>query len=505
MNLIYLITFLLVQCGPGVQSQSNQWFNRQIEPYQYMNTRPEESIGSSQSLQNSLDQPSHRHRLRNQGVQTSATHRLRLHEQPAAQAIRNGVGGGYRSPTRHHRPRYVAKPGNVIVHFNRDHQIQRIQYVLQNGALATLYHRPTDGSGPIQIPHPDTQRRRSMGPSDDNEDTEVDDEQSDVNSSNSDIDHEQTIDVLNSKLQGVSQLVGNHLTIPISSHSLGKLSKDALNHLTGLQKQQQTNKNLTHENDEKLDVIATVAVDMLEAGASAGSKKAKKLSKLVIDKLKKKVNMKLKEVPDIVAKKLSQNSSNGQIFIDRDPKGHSMVLGFTGNSAQIKHKHKFAHHPVQQTDQSKFQAQFESSNQNEAQTENKPISVGSHPNLPARPASAQNAGPQLNKPEPVSALEASPNVSPVNEVDEDDLDESFGEIIDNDDGYMDNQSPSPSSSSDAISTSAGRAENNRREELNGAMLASLRRPLSSMASISPSIPLPHRARFHSTPSNQDRS
>lgn len=68
--------------------------------------------------------------------------------------------------------------------------------------------------------------------------------------------------------------------------------------------------------NDTIDVLATVAVDAMEVGAPIVHRKVKKIGHVIIGKIKKKVEHKLHELPGIMAQKLAEKSSAGQLFID---------------------------------------------------------------------------------------------------------------------------------------------------------------------------------------------
>lgn len=324
--------------------------------------------------------------------------------------------------------------------------------MLQDGGLAMLYDQPRHQAGshdsqmPIQILHPDAKRRRSMG-----DDAEEFDESGETSDS---VDPDETIDVVDSKLQGVSQLIGNHLTVAFPADSLTRTSHE--NKFNKFELQGSKNTTSKHDEDEKLDVIATVAVDMLEAGASAGEKKAKKLSQIMMKKIKERVNKKLKDIPDIVAKKLAQKSSIKLISIDQDPKGQKIIVGLAPNSGLdskdvsqlLTHiKPKPQHHPAEPVNKP-------------------PVSPRPQPTLPS-----------------MSVGEASPGVEPINERDTN----GVTEVIDDDNGFRNYDIDTEKAALQEAYRPARRA--------NAPMLASIRRPWSPMMATAPSIPMQSSATF----------
>lgn len=416
-------------------------FGNQQQPYMNEQQSYQQSyVQDNSNLANRPhpQRPNHRH---HQSVLTNGN------------SYQNGVGlnppprpNGLGIPRR--RPRYTARPGNVIVHFNRNHDIQRVQYVLQDGGLAMLYDQPRhqssqDSQMPIQIQHPDANRRRSMG--EDADESIESGEESDI------VDPDETIDVVDSKLQGVSQLIGNHMTVAFP-HTLMRKNH---NEPHKLDFHESKNKTTDYDEDEKLDVIATVAVDMLEAGASVGQKKAKKISHIMMKKIKERVNKKLKEMPDIVAKKLAQKSSIKLISIDQDPKGQKLIVGLApGSELEQKDVSKLIH-----------MKPLTGAKHHQAESVNKPhVSARPQPTVPT-----------------MSVGEASPNVEPIN---------SDGtEVIDNDDGYLGFSQRDDIDVEKASIQAPSPSELRPARHANGPMLAYFRRPLSPMMGTSPSIPM----------------
>lgn len=189
------------------------------------------------------------------------------------------------------RPRFIARPGNVIVHFDHSHDIQQLQYVLQDGRLATLYQRalqhPANSRLPVQVRANQLVQRR--------------DENSNSVSTQT-VDHSQTIQVVDSHSQPVSNLVGDHVTVELSDQSKAS-TESSTSHVD--------------PTDDKLDVLATIAVDAIQLGAQTGGAKLRKVGNLVLDKLKSKVNAKLHELPKIIEAKLQAKSTVGQMFIEQ--------------------------------------------------------------------------------------------------------------------------------------------------------------------------------------------
>lgn len=236
------------------------------------------------------------------------------------------------------KPGFTAKPGNVIVHFDRSHEIQLLQYVLQDGRLATLYQRhpqhPQNSRLPMEIPSgreplhvhrrdeqgltTPTLQSSSLGESvpattpsmiassspEPNPSTVASTKGNPVR-----IDHNSTIEVLDSKMQSVSKLIGDHLTVALQDHNLGGATNTKADNTNDEQ-------NRDSAADERLDIIATVAVDAIAAGAQVGEAKLKKAG-VFLDKLKNKVAAKLHDLPSIIGAKLRAKSSTGQVFLDQ--------------------------------------------------------------------------------------------------------------------------------------------------------------------------------------------
>jgi len=213
-------------------------------------------------------------------------------------------------PTRGHtgsspswRARFTAKPGNVIVHFDKYHEIQHIQYVLQDGGLATLYQRHQAADDlPTQVqPSPHAQPRvATLGVHEPFERKQR-------------VNHDETIEILDSKMNGVSHLVGDHITIELPDHRL----HEGQVHPMGIAA-------TGPDYHEKLDVLATVAADAIQTGAQVGEIKLKKAG-VLLDKLKNKVSLKLHELPSMIEAKLRSKSSMGRIFLDEQAQQQVVV------------------------------------------------------------------------------------------------------------------------------------------------------------------------------------
>lgn len=245
------------------------------------------------------------------------------------------------------RSKFVAKPGNVIVHFDKQHEIQQLKYVLQDGKLVTLFERhpshPDNVQTPIhvQVPEqvnqqqqdqeqvngnaqavrpPPSQQRQLTGPTPgivlsglpQNPD------------SYRVIDHDQTIDILNGKLQGVSQLVGDHVTIAIPGDFNSKVGSSSAN--------------ASHPNIsgaiEKLGILATVAKDAVQAGTRLSDSDFRQAGAL-LRVMKKKVGSKLRDLPSIIRNNLRNKSSAGQAFVDHASRKVEIVNNGSQNETSI--------------------------------------------------------------------------------------------------------------------------------------------------------------------------
>lgn len=207
------------------------------------------------------------------------------------------------------RARYVAKPGSVIVHFDRNHDIQQLQYVMQDGRLANLYQRHPNHPANTQTPTPirvDGSQVRAASKS-----LPV-------------IDQDETIEVVDDKKRAKLMLVGNHMTIPLPNHELEGTSpsQKGHNHHKDLESDADSTDSSELE-DEKLDVLATVAVDAMQAGTVIADMKLKKAA-VMLSKLKDKVSAKLHELPGIVESNLRAKSTLGKMFVDES--GHKVKL-----------------------------------------------------------------------------------------------------------------------------------------------------------------------------------
>lgn len=197
------------------------------------------------------------------------------------------------------RPRFTARPGNVVVNFDRDHEIQQLQYVLQDGRLATLYRRnqqhPRNVDTPVQVWAPGELHRRdevSSGIS------SIEKVPTRLVSSATD----QTIEILNSKNQGVSQLVGDHMTVSLpsltsASQTSNRESYDKLSR------------------DDRVAILATIAADSLHNGVQMAGPKLQQAGHM-LEKLKSQVGKKLQQLPGIIEAKLRAKSSVGRLFLE---------------------------------------------------------------------------------------------------------------------------------------------------------------------------------------------
>lgn len=250
------------------------------------------------------------------------------------QASRLGAAG--------RRSRFTAKPGNVIVHFDKQHEIQQLKYVLQDGRLVTLYQRHSNhpsnvqtpihvqvpnqasiqqetGSGKQPVEQPSQQRQLTSQPS-------LPILASVPNQTNNrDIDHDQTIDILDSKLQGVSQLVGDHITIALP----GGINHQGESTIVG------SSKNSNEDDDGDLEVLATVAKDALQAGAQLSESKLRKAG-VMLGSLRKKVTQKLRDLPNIIGENLRSKSSAGQVFLDRAGQKIEILPNGTNQTSLLK-------------------------------------------------------------------------------------------------------------------------------------------------------------------------
>lgn len=223
--------------------------------------------------------------------------------------------------------RFTAQPGRVIVHFDRTHEIQQLEYVLQDGRLATLYQRHPQHPSNVRLPtavraqpasSSSSWGRSQVGP---NLGSLAAPLQLIAQQKGQYIDQDQTIDVLNAKLQPVSQIIGDHITIDLADQSIPLESLSSGGQPTtksadgfvsdGLQQFMPTKMDR-----HRLDVLATVAVDALHAGAKVGEAKLHKAAGIVMQKLRNKVSQKLRELPHIVEEKLKSKSAMAQSLID---------------------------------------------------------------------------------------------------------------------------------------------------------------------------------------------
>lgn len=171
--------------------------------------------------------------------------------------------------------RDVARPGNVIVHFDQDHEISRLQYVLQDGRVATLFQRPSER--PAAAPTGGGARPTTSGPSP----SEA---------------HRRTIEVVDSHSDSAESLAagGGHLLLELP---LGPEQQLALAGQDGA---------------ANSTLVAQVAEDLLENGIQLGEQKLGQLA----SKLRAKLSAKLHELPHLVGRKLRQKSAAGGHFVD---------------------------------------------------------------------------------------------------------------------------------------------------------------------------------------------
>lgn len=173
---------------------------------------------------------------------------------------------------------------------------------MQDGRLANLYQRQPNHPANTQTPIPvdvDGSHERAAS-----ESLPI-------------IDHDQTIEVIDNKRRAKLMLVGNHLTVPLPHHELEGTSPGQKH------RHQIVQTDAEDPLDDKLDILATVAVDALQAGSELAELKLKKAG-VLLSKLKKKVTAKLHELPDIIESNLRAKSSVGQIFLDEA--GHKFML-----------------------------------------------------------------------------------------------------------------------------------------------------------------------------------
>lgn len=187
--------------------------------------------------------------------------------------------------------RHSARPGNVIVHFDRQHDIQRLQYVLQDGRLATLYERRP--AGRHQAPGQSHGRMQELAPVS----VAAAAAGGQAAAGEPPIDHEQTIDILDDKANAIAQLVGGqHVTLELADG---------------------------HGSQDKLRVLSTIAEDALHEDIQAGRAKLRKTA----HSLKHKLGAKLRELPQLIRSKLRAKSSVGKLFVDGPDAGQTAATG----------------------------------------------------------------------------------------------------------------------------------------------------------------------------------
>lgn len=223
------------------------------------------------------------------------------------------------------RTRYVAKPGSVIVHFDRGHDIQLLQYVMQDGRLATLYQRHPNHPANTQTPIP----------------VNVDGSQRAASEMVPVINHDETIEVIDAKKRAKLMLVGSHLTVPLPDHELEGTVPSQKHH------QQVAHTDSSDLSDDKLDVLATVAVDAIQAGSEIAELKMKKAG-ILLSKLKSKVSAKLHELPSIIESNLRDKSTVGQMHLDGEGNKVLPVEDNLHESESSNHLSSANHIPSQQ-------------------------------------------------------------------------------------------------------------------------------------------------------------
>lgn len=161
--------------------------------------------------------------------------------------------------------RRTPRPGNVLVRFDSNHDIERIQYVLQDGQLATIFRREQLGD---------------VGPKQEDE--------------------QQTI----VSRQAQQEMAEQHSLLTLEAHQLDD---------------EAVRGDAQSDTDQ---ILASLAHDALAAQAqnsnSALKTKSDKLRKFAnfLSKLKTKIKSKLQLLPQMVEKKLNAKSSNGRLFVD---------------------------------------------------------------------------------------------------------------------------------------------------------------------------------------------
>lgn len=246
--------------------------------------------------------------------------------------------------------RFSARPGNVIVHLDRNHDVQSLQYVLHDGHLANLYTRershPANAPAPMRVttrrdqvdvappgsvppatvsaaippPPPPPQAQQPTQEQPQSAPTEA----SSSNHTESAVVSDHTIDILNSKLQNVAHLIGDHQTfeIPIAMNASSDSGPNS---------------------GDKIQVLATLAGEAIAAGAhSAGA---------LASRLKTKVGSKLHDLPQIIANKLRAKSSAGQLVLDLARDKVILVDDNTGQVNRLSATAVLQQQPIQQQPQ----------------------------------------------------------------------------------------------------------------------------------------------------------
>lgn len=213
------------------------------------------------------------------------------------------------------QPYHTARPGNVVVHFDRDHEVSRLQYVLEDGSLATLYqrHQPhqvvLSPDAPIQVWAPGELQRRQSGSEQDTPlgtaqlwSPEEVQRRAELGGSTLLADPagqlakgvqveeqvpDQTIEIKNSQNQGVSQLVGDdHVTLSLPPSSMG----------------------VPGSGNDRMAILATIAADTLKDSNNQHT------ASHLLERLKSKVGKKLRELPRMIETKLRAKS--GRIYLN---------------------------------------------------------------------------------------------------------------------------------------------------------------------------------------------
>lgn len=231
------------------------------------------------------------------------------------------------SPSHGSRPpgssEHRAMPGNVLVQFDDRREISNIKYVMNDGRLATLFARNQTN------PYPNKARQDYLT-------------YNSIEKVTGRLPGEEpippialgipshNIEIFNSTLQGVSQLVGGagsgeHVTIDLSGKPMDSI-------VSGVQGQGQGQAEGGGSN-EGLKVLATIAVDALHASVHNGQ--GPPSIGPMVGRLRHKVAKKLHEIPRLVASKLQVKSSQGQRFVDKDALGNKEIVLSEGQAQQV--------------------------------------------------------------------------------------------------------------------------------------------------------------------------